>query len=155
MRTFYRLRDELQSNHVITLVLNYSNFNAMRCLELSRNAIWEQRLKEAARLHGDECVGLAIGIRAVDIVERELRITTDRSALQVRVGTKECLADAFKALLGLDKGQVECVKPRDGVIRVKNGIEGIELHLTPNKLRQVSDAFERSEEELFPIIRRL
>ena len=127
----------------------------MRRLELSRIEVWEQRLKDAARLHGDKCIGLAIGVRAVDIVERELCITNDTSALQIRVGTKECLADAFKALLGLDKGQVECVKAHDDVIRVKNGTEGIELHLTTRKLAEVSEAFEVSEENLFPIIKKL
>jgi formylmethanofuran dehydrogenase subunit E len=115
---------------------------------------WERRFKEAAQHHGDECVGLAIGVRALDVVERELGISDNTSALEVKLGTKKCLGDAFESLLGLEKRQVEYVTPRNGVILVKQGTDAIELHLTPTKIMEVANVFEKSDEDLFPVIRR-
>jgi len=116
---------------------------------------WERRFKEAAQHHGDKCAGLAIGVRALDVVERELNISDNTSALEVKLGTKKCLGDAFEALLGLEKRQVEYVTPRNGVILVKQGTDAIELHLTPTKIMEVANVFEKSDEDLFPVIRRL
>ena len=116
---------------------------------------WERRFKEAAQHHGDKCVGLAIGVRALDVVEHELDISDNTSALEVKLGTKKCLGDAFESLLGLEKRQVEYVTPRNGVILVKQGTDAIELHLTPTKIMEVANVFEKSDEDLFPVIRRL
>jgi len=116
---------------------------------------WKRRLKVAAQHHGDECVGLAIGVRALDVVERELDISHNKAALKVRLGTKKCLGDAFEALLGLKKKQVEYVNPRNDVILVKQGTNAIELHLTPTKILKVANVFEQSDEDIFPVIRRL
>lgn len=116
---------------------------------------WERRFKEAAQHHGGKCVGLAIGVRAVDVVERELDISDNTSALEVKLGTKKCLGDAFKSLLGLQKRQVEYVNPRNDVILVTLGTDAIELHLTPTKIMEVANVFEKSDEDLFPVIRRL
>jgi hypothetical protein len=122
---------------------------------LSRTQRWEQRFKEAAQYHGDECVGLAIGVRAVDVVERELGTSGNVLALKVKLGTKKCLGDAFESLLGLEKKQVEYVNPRNDVITVKRGTDAIELHLTPTKILEVAEVFEMSDEYLFPVIKRL
>lgn len=116
---------------------------------------WKRRFKEAAQHHGDECVGLAIGVRALDVVERELDISDNKAALEVRLGTKKCLGDAFEALLGLEKKQIEYVNPRNDVILVKQGTDAIELHLTPTKILKVANVFEKSDEDIFPVIRRL
>ena len=116
---------------------------------------WERRFKEAAQHHGDECVGLAIGVRALDVVERELDISNDAPALGVKLGTKKCIGDAFEALLGLEKSQIEYVTPRNDVILVTQGTDSIELHLTPTKIMEVTNVFQRSDEDLFPVIRRL
>ncbi len=122
---------------------------------VSRTENWELQLKEAARHHGGECVGLAIGIRAVDIATRELGISGDTRALRVRVGTKKCLGDAFKVLLRLEKRQLEYTNSSDDLITVRNGTDAVELHLNPKKLMEASQVFEESEENLFPIIKRL
>jgi formylmethanofuran dehydrogenase subunit E len=120
---------------------------------LSRIQFWEQQFKDAARFHGDECVGLAIGVRAVDIVVRELELSGDTRTLEVKLGTKSCLGDAFVALLRLEKKQVEYMNGKD-IIHVKKGAEEIELRLTPKKIREVHDVFDKSEEDLFPTVRR-
>ncbi len=123
---------------------------------LSETDRWKRRFEEAVRHHGDECVGLAIGVRAVDIVFRELHVANDTpSGLSVKLGTKKCLGDAFEALLGLESGKVEYVEPRTGVILARKGEDAIELHLTQTKIRDVANVFEWSEQDLFPIIRRL
>ena len=122
---------------------------------MSRIQQWERRFKEAAQHHGDKCVGLAIGVRALDVVERELDIADNTSALQVKLGTKKCLGDAFESLLGLEKRQIEYVNPRNDVILVTQGTDAIELHLTPTKIMEVANVFEKSDEDLFPVIRRL
>jgi formylmethanofuran dehydrogenase subunit E len=116
---------------------------------------WERRFKEAAQHHGDKCAGLAIGVRALDVVERELNISKNTSALEVKLGTKKCLGDAFEALLGLEKRQIEYVNPRNDVILVTQGTDAIELHLTPTKIMEVANVFQNSDEDLFPLIRRL
>lgn len=115
---------------------------------------WERQFKEAVRYHGDECVGLAIGVRAVDIVVRKLRVSNNPKALEVRMGTRECLGDAFEALLGLEKGQIEYVSPRTDAILVQCGNDAIELRVTPTKVTKVAEVFEKSDEELFPLIRK-
>jgi hypothetical protein len=115
----------------------------------------DPRIEEAVRVHGADCVGLHIGVRAVDIVIRELAISEDTKRLKVRLGTKQCFGDAFKALLRLEDKQLEYVNPRDDIIRVRNGIDLIELHLTPRKLRAANDVLNASDAELFPIIRKL
>jgi formylmethanofuran dehydrogenase subunit E len=122
---------------------------------LSGTQRWERRFKEAAQHHGDKCVGLAIGVRALDIVERELDISDNTSALEVKLGTKKCLGDAFEALLGLKKRQIEYVNPRNDVIVVTQRTDAIELHLTPRKIMEVANVFEKSDDDLFPVIRRL
>jgi len=122
---------------------------------VSRNEISDPRIREAVRVHGDDCVGLRIGVRAVDIATRELAIPEDTKRLKVRLGTKQCLGDAFKALLHLEDNQLEYVDPRDDIIRVKNGIDQIELHLTPRKLRETNDVQNASDAELFPVIKKL
>jgi hypothetical protein len=122
---------------------------------LSRTQRWERRFKQAAQHHGNNCVGLAIGVRALDVVERELDISDNTAALEVKLGTKKCLGDAFESLLGLEKRQVEYVNPRNDVILVKQGTDAIELHLTPRKIMEVANVFEKSDEDLFPVIRRL
>ena len=116
---------------------------------------WERRFKEAAQYHGGECVGLAIGVRALDVVERELGLSDNARALEVKLGTKKCLGDAFESLLGLEKRQVEYVNPRNDVILVKQGTDAIEIHLTPTKILEVANVFEKSDEDLFPVIKRL
>ena len=122
---------------------------------MSRNENSDPRLEEAVRVHGADCVGLRIGVRAVDIVTRELAISEDTKQLKVRLGTKQCLGDAFKALLHLEDNQLEYIDPRDDIIRVRNGIDLIELHLTPRKLREANDVLKASDEELFPVIKKL
>ena len=122
---------------------------------MSRTQRWERRFKQAAQHHGNNCVGLAIGVRALDVVERELDISDNTAALEVKLGTKKCLGDAFESLLGLEKRQVEYVNPRNDVILVKQGTDAIELHLTPRKIMEVANVFEKSDEDLFPVIRRL
>ena len=122
---------------------------------MSRNKSPDLRIEEAVRVHGADCVGLLIGVRAVDIVTRELAISEDTKRLQVRLGTKQCLGDAFKALLHLEDNQLEYVDPRDDIIRVKNGIDLIELHLTSRKLKETNDVLKASDAELFPVIKRL
>jgi formylmethanofuran dehydrogenase subunit E len=122
---------------------------------LSETQRWERRFKEAAQYHGDECVGLAIGVRALDVVERELDVSDNAQALEVKLGTKRCLGDAFESLLGLEKRQVEYVNPRNDVILVKQGTDAIELHLTQTKIMEVANVFEKSDQDLFPVIRRL
>lgn len=121
---------------------------------MSRNEIWKSQFKEAARHHGGECVGLAIGIRAVDIALRELGPLADPSKLEVKVGTKKCLGDAFKILLRLQDEQLEYMTRRNDMIVVRRGDEAIELHLTPKKIDGVSKVFDESEESLFPTIRK-
>jgi len=115
----------------------------------------DPKLEDAIRVHGGDCVGLRIGVRAVNIVARELAISEDTKHVSVRLGTKQCLGDAFKALLHLEDNQLEYVDPRDDIIRVKNGIDQIELHLTPRKLRETNDVQKASDAELFPIIKKL
>lgn len=121
---------------------------------MSETKRWEQQFKEAARHHGDECVGLAIGIRALDIVVRELGLSKDVRGLELRFGTKKCLGDAFEALLSLEKGRVEYLSPQTDVIHITNGSGTLELHLTPKKIMEVASVFEKSDEELFPVIKK-
>jgi hypothetical protein len=121
---------------------------------LSETKRWERQFKEAARYHGDECVGLAIGVRALDVVVRELGTANDTRDLELKLGTKKCLGDAFEALLRLEKGRVEYLSPRTDVIHVRHGSDTIELHLTPTKIMEVANVFEKSDEELFPVIKR-
>ena len=122
---------------------------------MSRNERADPRIKEVVRVHGADCVGLRIGVRAVDVTTRELAISEDTKRLKVRIGTKQCLGDAFKALLHLEDNQLEYVDPRDDIIRVRNGIDLIELHLTPRKLREANDVLKASDAELFPVIKKL
>ena len=122
---------------------------------MSRNENSDPRMKEAVRVHGSDCVGLRIGVRAVDIVTRELAISEDTKRLIVRLGTKQCLGDAFKALLHLEDNQLEYVDPRDDVIRERNGNDLIELHLTPKKVRETNDVRKASDSKLFLVIKRL
>ena len=122
---------------------------------MSRNKRPDPRMEEAVRVHGSDCVGLRIGVRAVDIVIRELSISEDTKPLKVTLGTKQCLGDAFKALFHLEDNQIEYVDPRDDVIRVRNGNDLIELHLTPRKLRETNDVLKASDSKLFPVIKRL
>jgi len=120
---------------------------------VSRNERSDDRIREAIRMHGDDCVGLRIGIRAVDIVVKELAILEDTKRLKVRLGTKQCLGDAFKALLHLESNQVEYAD-RDDTIHVTNGTSRIELHLTQRKLMDASYVMNASEAELFPVIKK-
>ena len=113
----------------------------------------EAEVEEAVRVHGADCVGLRIGIRAVKIVTREL-ILEDTKRLKVRLGTKQCLAAAFKALLHLEDNQLEYIDPHDDIIRVTNGFEQIELHLSPTKLMDTNSVLKLSDSELFPLIKR-
>ena len=104
-------------------------------------------------MHGDDCVGLRLGIRAVEIVVRELAILEDTKRLNVRLGTKQCLGDAFKALLHLEDNQVEYAE-RDDTIHVTNGTSRVELHLTQKKLMDANDVMNAFEAELFPVIKK-
>jgi len=123
---------------------------------LSDTDRWKRQFNEAARYHGDECVGLAIGVRAVDIVSRELGDSDGRlRKLEMKMGTKSCVGDAFEVLLGLEKRQVEYSKQRTDTILATNGADAIKLQLTPTKIIEVADVFSKSEEDLFPMIRRL
>ena len=131
-------------------------YNQNRHTSLSDIERWRQRFNEAARYHGDECVGLAIGVRAVDIVLRELGDSDDgQRNLEMTLGTKSCLGDAFEFLLGLERGQVEYLKQRTDTILAKNGSDAVTLQLTPKKITAVADVFSKSEEDLFPMIRRV
>lgn len=121
---------------------------------MSETKRWERQFKEAARYHGDECVGLAFGVRALDIAVRELGVSNDTRDLELKLGTKKCLGDAFEALLGLEKGRVEYSRQRTDVIHIRHGLDTIELHLTPTKIMEVPSVFEKSDEELFPIIKK-
>jgi len=120
---------------------------------VSLNDRLDMRTREAIRIHGDDCVGLRIGIRAVDIVTRELAESEDTKRLKVRLGTKQCLGDAFKALLHLEDDQIEYAE-RDDIIHVTNGTSKIELQLTQSKLRETNDVLKASEAELFPVIKK-
>ena len=120
---------------------------------MSRNESFDIRIKEAIRVHGDDCVGLRIGARAVDIVTRELALPQVTRCLKVRLGTKQCMADAFKVLLHLEDNQLEFAD-RDDVIHVTYGTHMIELQLTPRKLRDAIDVLKASDAELFPIIKK-
>ena len=123
---------------------------------MSDNERWMRRFNEAARYHGDECVGLAIGVRAVDIVLRELGDSDPvHQKLKMTLGTKSCLGDAFMALLGLEGRQVDYVNPRTDTILAKNETDVIKLQLTPTKITSVADVFSKSEEDLFPTVRKL
>ena len=86
---------------------------------------------------------------------KNCHVSSDTKSLRIRVGTKECLADAFKILLRVENQQLEYVNPRDNVISVRNGTNAIELHLTLNKITDVSHVFQQPEDALFPIVRRL
>ncbi len=122
---------------------------------MSRIGTWTKQFKEASRHHGGECIGLAIGVRALDAAFKELGISTDTSGLSVRLGTKECLGDAFRSLLKLEDGQIEYVHPRDDTIIVRNGTDGIMLHLTSRKFSELSEVFEASDNDIFPATRKL
>ena len=119
-----------------------------------RNDNPDPKLEDAIRAHGGDCVGLRIGVRAVNIVARELAISEDTKHVSVRLGTKQCLGDAFKALLHLEDSQLEYVDPHDDIIRVKNGIDLIELHLTSRKLKETNEVLKASDAKLFPVIKR-
>ena len=120
---------------------------------MSQNEKSDIRIREAIRVHGDDCVGLRIGVRAVDIIARELAISEDTRLLKVRVGTKQCLGDAFKALFHLEDNQLEYAE-HDDIIHVTNGTGKIELHLTQRKLRDANDVLKASDAELFPVIKK-
>lgn len=100
---------------------------------------WQRRFKEAAQHHGGKCVGLAIGVRAVELVERELDISDNTSALEVKLGTKKCFGDAFESLLGLEKKQVEYVTPRNDVILVTRGTDAPSFWLASIFEKTMSD----------------
>jgi len=61
----------------------------------------------------------------------------------------------LESLLGLEKRQIEYVNPRNDIVLVKQGTDAIELHLTPTKIMEVANVFAKSDEGLFPVIKRL
>jgi formylmethanofuran dehydrogenase subunit E len=115
---------------------------------------WWRMFKEVAQHHGDECVGLAIGVRALAKVNELLGPIRQSEDLSVIAGTKNCLTEPFKHLLGIPGTRIEVKPVRDETLTVIRGEDRVKFHVSKRKFETPEAVFDATESEVFPLIER-
>jgi formylmethanofuran dehydrogenase subunit E len=110
--------------------------------------------KEAAQHHGDECVGLAIGVRALAKANEMIGPLKPSEDVRVTAGTKNCLTEPFRHLLGIPGTRIEVKPVRDETFAVIHGKDVVTLHVSRRKFETPEDVFNATESDLFPVIER-
>ena len=105
--------------------------------------------RAAAVKHGDECVGIAIGVRAAYIASNVLGTAETRP--RMTYGTKGCVADAFRVIFPdvhpLPRGN-------DDAIRIENSRRKMTIQLAPKRhFRNPSQALNCPDDTLFTSVR--
>jgi len=115
---------------------------------------WLRMFKEVAQHHGDECVGLAIGVRALAKANELLGPLKQSEDVRVTAGTKNCLTEPFRYLLGIPGARIEVKPVRDETLAIIRGEDVVKFHVSTRKFETPEDVFNATESELFPVIER-
>jgi len=87
-------------------------------------------LKKAAKRHGDECIGLAVGIRAAYLASCVFG-QEGSGPERIVCGTKHCIAEAFQTIY--PKSRVQVTGVRDDRIIIRSMGKTLLLKLTPRQ----------------------
>lgn len=120
----------------------------------SREQEWRRVFRKAAELHGDQCVGLALGVRAMFLVGDELGLWNGSENVYVHAGTKGCLTEPFRHVLGIPKDRIQIAPVRDETLTIVKGTHSVKLHVTTRKFADADAVLASVDSELFPIMER-
>lgn len=109
----------------------------------------QDSLRKASKVHGGNCVGLAVGLRASYLVSN---ILGELSSGQAIFGTKRCIADAFACVY--PKLRIEMKKRRDDLIIVSKEKVKVEIRLAPKKeYSRAAQVLDVPDAELFDSVK--
>ena len=108
-----------------------------------------QLYRKAAARHGDECVGLAVGLRGAYLASNIIGVTEKRPKLTY--GTKQCVAEAFSAIFP----KVHATpRGKDDTIRIEDAKSKLCIQLTPKKhFKSPAEALSCPDDMLFQSIK--
>jgi len=109
----------------------------------------QDSLRQASKIHGGNCVGLAVGLRASYLASNILGELSSGLAI---FGTKRCIADAFSYMY--PKLRIEMKKGRDDLIIVGKEKVKVLIRLAPKKeYRRATQVLDVPDAELFDSVK--
>jgi molybdopterin-guanine dinucleotide biosynthesis protein MobB len=107
-----------------------------------------QLYRKAAVKHGDECVGLAVGLRGAYLASNMIGAVEAKPRLIY--GTKKCVAEAFSAIF---PGVHSISHGHDDALRIENSRSKLTIQLAPKRhFRNSREVLKCPDEQLFQSI---
>jgi tRNA-Thr(GGU) m(6)t(6)A37 methyltransferase TsaA len=122
--------------------------------EQADSLLLKEMTTEASNFHGETCLGVALGARAVLHAMRTWQIGRKEPSVRVWVGSDGCLADALQAITGATLGNGRLKVPGGRIYRLARGEDAIVYY--PLELKRgvsVSELLEVPLEALFTVRR--
>lgn len=118
-------------------------------------ACYASLTKEAANFHGEECPGLAIGVRIALKAIRDLNMNLREPGLKISATAGGCLIDAMQGLTGATLGNkrltIREAKDSEESITFLSGKRGVRFEVKPYFHLSLSQIAVTSEQHLFTI----
>lgn len=119
--------------------------------ETDRSQLQDAMLEDAASFHGELCVGVAMGVRAMHHAMVQWQMVPKDPKLVVHMGEGGCMADALQALTGATLGNGRMKVPGGRAFRLSYGTEKM-LAFQPRELPAefgVEDVLKAGIDDLF------
>lgn len=121
--------------------------------EGNRQSTLGRMMVEAANFHGEECLGLALGVRIMLHAITEWRVAQKDPGIVVHMGDNGCIADALQALTGATLGNGRMKVPSGRAFRLAYGRQKV-LAYQPKVLPEgfgIEDALQAEIGDIFAI----
>jgi len=118
-----------------------------------RQAVLDGMLVEAANFHGEECVGVALGVRMLYYAMMEWQVAQKDPEVVVHMGSDGCIADALQGLTGATLGNGRMKVPSGRAFRLAYGQKRV-LAFQPKDLPDgfgVQDVLGAEIDDLFAV----
>lgn len=92
------------------------------------NETMKDMLVEAVNFHGEECAGLAMGVRAMWHAMQTWQVGRKDTGLRLWLGSDGCIADALQAISGATLGSGRLKVPGGRVFRIARGHDALAFY---------------------------
>ncbi|MCL4535276.1 MAG: tRNA (N6-threonylcarbamoyladenosine(37)-N6)-methyltransferase TrmO [Bacteroidetes bacterium] len=113
--------------------------------------VMSDMLVEAVNFHGEECAGLAMGIRAMWHAMQTWQVGRKDSVLRLWLSSDGCIADALQALSGATLGSGRLKVPGGRVFRIARDREGLVFYPLDIGEMTADEVLDAPLEQLFTI----
>ncbi len=107
-----------------------------------------------AEHHGNQCVGLALGVRALHLANELLGLQNSPENVSISASTKKCITEPFQHLLGIPRERIHIAPTRHEILTIVKGRDCVNLQLTKHKFPSIGSVFAAADSDIFLLVER-